>query len=220
MAKSKDLIALVFETNHDILLQHTTIATPQGFFDLLTTSTNDPEPAHTYPSMDCDRTAIVDGSNLANLLDTLFVRSWDIYLAAKEEQARQLTLKEFVDLTLKESATAPVAMNLDQIATDSPELATSFSEQVTKSTSKLRGQAAQLQKQQKLPTNAKKKLRGAPKSGAQNKKKSDPVKKNPAQNGQPAADAANGSTAGNRTRGKKQPSKRNARLRNNNAPRT
>jgi hypothetical protein len=40
---------------------------------------------------------------LANLLDSLFIhRSWDIYLSAREEQAHQLTLKEFVDNTLRE----------------------------------------------------------------------------------------------------------------------
>ena len=46
-----------------------------------------------------------------NDLDTLFIRSWDIYLAAKANQACQLTLREFVDTSLKETPIAPVAIS-------------------------------------------------------------------------------------------------------------
>jgi flagellar biosynthesis/type III secretory pathway M-ring protein FliF/YscJ len=107
-------------------------------------------------------------------LDSLFVRSWDNYLAAKEDQARQLTLKEFVDLTLKEHSTAPAAMDLDQITTDSPALAAFIADQVTKSTAKLRSQISHFQK---TPGSAKNKPRGAP-SSAHNTKKTDATKNN------------------------------------------
>jgi hypothetical protein len=213
--------ALVFELNHDVVLLHTKIATPQECFDLLKTSTKDPQPAHTYPSIDTDRTNAIEpaGATLANLLDALFTRSWDTYLAAKEEQARQLTLKEFVDPTLIESAAAPVAMDLDQITSDSPELAAFIADQVTKGTAKLRGHISQLQKQQ--PVRPPKNTRGTTPSGARHKKKKDaPKNKNPkGKNGPKAADAAKDTTNRSKTLGKRQPQKKNLRFKKNRSQR-
>jgi hypothetical protein len=79
-------------------------------------------------------------------MDSIFVRSWDSYLAAKEEQAHQLALKEFVDLTLKEQSTTPVTMDLNQVTTNLPELASFITNQVMKSTAKLCSQVLHLQK--------------------------------------------------------------------------
>jgi hypothetical protein len=68
----------------------------------------------------------------------LFVHSWDDYLDIQADQAQQLTLKDFIDTTIKESATAPVALELDQIMDNShPQLTAFVAEQVTKTTKKL-----------------------------------------------------------------------------------
>jgi hypothetical protein len=80
-------------------------------------------------------------------LEALFVQSWDTYLQAKDEQAHLLTLQEFIDKTLTESATAPVTMTLDEITTESAQFAAFVSDQVTKYTpDKLSGQISQLKK--------------------------------------------------------------------------
>jgi hypothetical protein len=79
-----------------------------------------------------------------NLLTDLFVLSWDGYLETQPRQARQLTPKDVIDTTLKETATTPVAMELDQIMADSPQLAAFVTDQATKSTDKLCCQVSQL----------------------------------------------------------------------------
>jgi hypothetical protein len=87
----------------------------------------------------------------ANLLTALLVRSCDYYLETQAEQAQQLMLKEFIDTMLKESATAPVAMELDQITANSPQqLAAFVTNQVNKTTEKLRHQVSQLQNSSQL----------------------------------------------------------------------
>jgi hypothetical protein len=75
----------VFEHHHDVFLQHTKIATPLAFVDLLKTATNNPEPAHAFPLMDTNQSNVVEpaASTLANLLDSFFVCSWDIYLTSR-----------------------------------------------------------------------------------------------------------------------------------------
>jgi hypothetical protein len=219
-AHSKDLIALVFEHHYEVLLMHTTIATPQEFFDTLKTATLDPAPAHTFPSLNDIQTERVlpAATVLKDLLNALFVRSWDNYLAAKEDQARQLTLKEFVDLTLKEQSTAPVAMDFDQVTTNSPELAAFITDQVTKSTAKLRSQVSHLQKAT-TPRTSKNKPRGAPPSSARHTKKTDAQNKNKSKTdgkpGQKVAGAANATTKDSRTRGDGRPRKKSVRSNRN-----
>jgi hypothetical protein len=94
-----------------------------------------------------------------------------------------LALQEFIDTTLKESSTAPVAMAVDDITTDSPQLATFVADQVTKNTEKLRAQVAQLQKQLHPAKNNGRgaKLRSAPHD--KKKKKDAPPASRNAQNG-------------------------------------
>ena len=214
---SKDLVALVFEHHHEVLLAHTTIKTPQEFFDLLKIATVDPTPAHTFQSLDEDRNALVmpAAQTLRDLLDALFVRSWDTYLAAKEEQARQLTLKAFVDITLKERSTAPVAMELDQVTTDSPALAAFIADQVTKSTAKLRSQVSHLQKSKTPRTSSKNKPRGAHPSSARNTKKTDATTNKRAPKGPRAANADNDTTTDSKTRGERRQKKKSVRFKQN-----
>jgi hypothetical protein len=226
MAHSKDLIAFVFEHRHDVLLKHSEITTPQEFFDLLKQATNDPAPAHTFPSITNERGYAVEpaADTLKILCEAMFVRSWDTYTQAREDQVRLLTLKEFVDTTLKETVTAPVAMALDDITTDSPQLAEFVSDQVTKSTAKLRGQVAQLQKQLLNPT--KNRTRGAKTSSAprQNKNKKKDASKpkktpNSPNEGRQAADAAKGSSTVRQRPGKnKQKKKKVSFARNGTRP--
>jgi hypothetical protein len=108
MAHSKDLIALVFEEDSATLLKHTEISTPQEFFDSIKTTTNNPEPPHQFPLLSAEHHSRVlpTAEPYRNLLLALFVCSWDNYLETQADQARQLTLKEFIETTLKETATA------------------------------------------------------------------------------------------------------------------
>jgi hypothetical protein len=54
-----------------------------------------PTPAHTGPSLSNKVGYAVDpaADTLKSLLESLFIWSWDIYLQAKDELARLLTLK-------------------------------------------------------------------------------------------------------------------------------
>jgi hypothetical protein len=77
MAHSKDVIAFVFEHRHDVLLKHSEITTPQEFFDLLKQATNDPAPAHTFPSLTNERGYAVEpaADTLKILCEAMFVCS-------------------------------------------------------------------------------------------------------------------------------------------------
>jgi hypothetical protein len=89
MANSKDLIALVFEEDPTTLLKHSEITTAQEFFDTLKIATNDPEPAHQFPSLSIEQhSRVLPASEpYTNLLTALFVRSWDDYLDTQADQA-------------------------------------------------------------------------------------------------------------------------------------
>jgi hypothetical protein len=88
----------------------------------------------------------------------------------KTKGLRQLELQEFCEERLKEQATAPVAMELDGVTADSPELAKAVSEQVAKSTKSLQAQVSRLTN--KL-NEIKNKSPCTTKSSAQPKKKPD-----------------------------------------------
>jgi hypothetical protein len=107
-------------------------------------------------------------------------------------------------------------MDLDQLTTDSPQMAAFIADQVSKSTAKLHGQVAQLQLQQGQSKN---RTRGAPKSSAQHTKKMDSKKTTKGRSGPKAADAAKGTSNGNKTTGNKQQKKKTMRFKNNNAQR-
>jgi hypothetical protein len=204
MEKTRDLIIYVFEKNYETLLVHSEISTAQEFFDYFKTATEDPAPAHTVPCPDLELgyyAVIPAEESFCNLLEALFVRSWTAYLSTQEEQVRALQLKEFVDRSMKTSATAPVAMDVDNITVDSPALKDFVADEVTKATEALRKQVKGLQVRLQTPKND---SRGAS-SSARNKKKTDTVKKPKSRQAtaQKAAAAANDSTDEPKPRHKK-----------------
>jgi hypothetical protein len=109
-------------------------------------------------------------ASFKDLLHAIFCRSWTTYTKAKEETLCQLELQEFDESQLKEQATAPVAMDVVLITTDSPELADAVKAQVARHTKNLQSQVSRLtnkiNKLENMPS-------GAPKSRAQPKKKKD-----------------------------------------------
>jgi prophage DNA circulation protein len=108
-----------------------------------------PEGAPQHSTLDLSETYAVESaeSSFKDLIDALFCRSWTAYLSAKEKTQRQFELQEFVESQLKERATAPVAMEIDQITTNSPELADAVQAQVAKHTKSLQSQVSRLTNQ-------------------------------------------------------------------------
>jgi hypothetical protein len=109
-------------------------------------------------------------ASFKDLLHAIFCRSWTTYTKAKEETLCQLELQEFDESQLKEQATAPVAMDVVLITTDSPELADAVKAQVARHTKNLQSQVSRLtnkiNKLENMPS-------GVSKSHAQPKKKKD-----------------------------------------------
>jgi hypothetical protein len=147
---------------------------PQTFFDLFQETHPVPEGTHQYSTLDLDEIHTVDAAeeSFRDLIDALFVRSWSAYLDAKDKNQRQLELQEYVESQLKERATAPVAMDIDQITTDSPELADAVKAQVAKQIKSLQTQVSRLTNKLNETKNM---PSGAPRSRAQPKKKKDPA---------------------------------------------
>jgi hypothetical protein len=174
--KAPVLVYLVFERHHRDLLRFSELSprSPQDFFDLFQEVHPVPQGVHQHATLDLGETYAVESAEASfkDLIDALFCRSWLTYLHAKEDILRQLELQEFVEGQLKEQATAPVAMEVDLITTDSPELAEAVKAQVAQSTKSLQAQVSRL-------TNKLNELKnmpsGAPKSRAQPKKKKDPT---------------------------------------------
>jgi hypothetical protein len=80
------------------------------------------------------------------LLEALFVRSWDVYLARTTEIARQLEVKNFVTERLREDATSDVAMELEEITINSQKLGDLVQSKVAEGTRKLQAKLAHLEK--------------------------------------------------------------------------
>jgi hypothetical protein len=125
--------------------------------------------------------------------------------------------KEFIEMTLKETATAPVAMDLDQIKANSPQLAAFVADQVIKSTDKLRCQVSQLQKkQQQKPPVPKTRSKGATASTTHNNNKKDaPKPHNTRRNAQKANYIANGSSNAKQNKGEGKQCKKNIHFKTN-----
>ena len=60
--------------------------------------------------------------SLAGLIEALFARSWDNYLAWKDEILRHVAVRSFVEENLREDVTADVAMELEDITVKSKKL--------------------------------------------------------------------------------------------------
>jgi hypothetical protein len=168
------LVYLVFERHHRTLLEFSELSpdTPQDFFDLFQETHPVPTGAHQHSTLELHETYAVDAAEVSfkELVDALFCRSWLAYIHAKQQTQRQLELQEYVETQLKERATQPVAMEIDQITTDSPELAEAVKAQVAQHTKSLQAQVSRL-------TNTLNGLKnmpsGATKSGARQQKKKD-----------------------------------------------
>jgi hypothetical protein len=105
-----------------------------------------PEGAHQHSTLDLTETYAVDAAKASfkDLIDALFCRSWIAYVpSCKRKNQRQFELQEFIESMLKDRATAPVAMEIDQITTDSSELTDAVKAQVTKHTKSLQSQVSQ-----------------------------------------------------------------------------
>jgi hypothetical protein len=154
-----DLMNLVFENHPALLLKFAKLLNAQAFFDKFQIATELPEEAHEDAMLSIERQLpIIAGKEpLKNLLHSLFVQSWNAYLAVKADQQRQLDLQEFLEASLKDSATAPVAMMLDGLTLESPELQEFVTSAIANQTKSLQSQVSKLNNQ----LNAKNQSKGA-----------------------------------------------------------
>jgi hypothetical protein len=200
---SEALISSVFDQHHQTLLVYSETANVQTFFDTLKTATNYPGEAYQHNSLDgasVDAVSQVQDS-FKDLIHTLFVRTWETYISRKDQDARDLVLREFVNLRMKQSATEPVAMDLDNITADSPALDALINSKVAERNSHLEKLVNKLSKQ----VNAKNPKKGAASAtpNARAKQTGNPKGKGP------KARAADKGTEGNKqTNGKKQKKKK------------
>jgi hypothetical protein len=203
-----DLIYMVFENHSPMLLEFTELANAQAFFDRFKTATALPEEAHVDATLSLEHQQPVAAGQepLKNLLHALFVQSWTAYLAVKSEQQRQLALQEFLEAALKDSATEPVAMMLDGLTLESPELQDFVTSAIADQTKSLQSQVSKLHNQ----LNAKNQSKGAKSKASALPQKQKGRKDPPARQrkpkdtaaGQKAANVAKGSTDANNNRGK------------------
>jgi hypothetical protein len=168
VANTRDLIYLVFEKHFAVLLEFTELPDAQSFFNLFKTATELNEEAHEHATLSLDRQHPVEPGEepLRNLLEALFVQSWNAYLGVKAEQQRQLDLQEFLEVSLKTTATEVVAMELDSLTLESPELQEFVNSAIAAKTKGLQTQVSKLNNQ----LNAKNQNKGAKKPGAQPQK--------------------------------------------------
>jgi hypothetical protein len=121
---AEDLIYLTFEKSHESLLAHSEIIDLQTFFDILNKATEQPNEPYQHGTLSADRIRAVSPleETFKDMINILFVRTWKAYLSAKDRDERDQELQAFVEDRLKRSATEPVAMQLDNITTESPAL--------------------------------------------------------------------------------------------------
>jgi hypothetical protein len=139
----------------------------QVFFGDLKAATNDPDDVHVVGTLSQEHLDSVAAAapTYTGLLEALFVRSWDNYLARKAELHRQLAVKHFVEENLRENITADVAMELEDITVNSKNLGELVTAQVNAGTKKLQAKIARLELS--IPKNQ----TGAQKSSAVKEKK-------------------------------------------------
>jgi hypothetical protein len=145
--------------SHDELLKHYglintssagNLSDLQMFISDLKLATNDPDEAHILGS-NSDTHVLGDVAPVVEqdykcLLEALFVRSWDVYLARTTEIARQLEVKNFVTECLPEDAISDVAMELEEITINSQKLGDLVQSKVAEGTRKLQAKLAHLEK--------------------------------------------------------------------------
>jgi hypothetical protein len=121
---AEDLIYQTFEKNHESLLAYAEISDVQTFFNVLNKATDQPNEPYQHGTLSAARIRAISTleDTFKDLISTLFVRTWKAYLSAKDRDERDLLLQAFVEDRLKRSSTEPVAMQLDNITTESPAL--------------------------------------------------------------------------------------------------
>lgn len=180
--KAKNLIFSTIETHEELIKHFPMINVTDGehsdlqvFFQEFKISTNDPDEVHMVGSLDEAYSEAVASAvpDYKCLLEALFVRSWDTYLSRTAELARQLEVKTFVEASMRENATADVAMELEEITINSQKLGDLVQSKITEGTRKLTAKIARLEKA--VPKNK----QGAQKSGASNTNKNKKDQKTP-----------------------------------------
>jgi outer membrane murein-binding lipoprotein Lpp len=201
------LIYLVFDRHFQRLLEFSEIPSEsaQPFFNLLHEVHPVPSGVYESETLEIHDINIVEPAEgqFRDLLDALFCRRWNAYTVAKTNTLRQLQLQEFCEERLKTQATAAVAMDLDGITADSPELANTIKDLVSTNTKSLQAQVTRLTNKLNQIQDSKNQSSGANKSSARSKKKMDSSQHNTVRfhpktkaNAQKAVAVANDSNAG------------------------
>jgi hypothetical protein len=217
------LIYLVFDRHHQRLLEFSELPpeSPQEFFNLLHEVHPVPSGIYESETLDIDVISVVEPAeeSFKDLLDALFYRCWSAYLVAKTTVVRNLELQEFCEERLKEQATATVAMDLDAVTVDSPELAQAVQDLVSTNTKSLQAQVTRLTNKLNQLTVQKNQSPGANGSSARSKKKKDSshqaiARPRPKANAQKAAAVANGSVANSTNKNQRGNGKKNNKKKN------
>lgn len=198
--KARTLIISTLEQDSDLLKHYRvndvdSIETVlQKFFGDIKSATADPLDIHVVGTLSQEQKDSVESAvpSLTALIEALFARSWDNYLARKAELLRHVAVRSYVEENMREDATADVAMDLEDITVNSKKLGDLVAAQVNSSTRKLQQEISRLQKA--VP----KKQSGAQKSSAANKSKKKTDQKTTPRGGtnaQKAAAAARDSNA-------------------------
>ena len=118
--KPRNLIVSTVEDNLGLLKHsgffnlHSEQTDLQIFFGLLKAATNDANEEYIAGSLSqASKDAVVSAApDYLQVIDAIFVRSWDTYLTRKAALARQLEVKTFVEEELRENVTSDVAEEL------------------------------------------------------------------------------------------------------------
>lgn len=201
-----DLVFLVFDSHYAMLLDYSEITDVQTFFNLFKTATAHPAEPYENSTLCVERARAVSPieNSFKDLIHILFVRTWQTYLATKDQAERDLELQAFVEDRLKRSATEPVAMELDNITADSPALDALISSKISVHEKRMEKMMSRLSMQVKtaIPKNR----NASANPNARTKKAGKPKSKSKG----PQADAAAKGTGKNKqTKGKKQNKKKN-----------
>jgi hypothetical protein len=214
--QARTLALHTIERNHEKLFKWTE-STPDSFGETFKTATEDVLPAHVFGTLNPEDISAVESHSpsLLTTLDGIFAKPWDDYIKATEENERQLLLKQFVDMQMKETATSNAAMDLEDEELTQGAVKDLIAAQVAKSTRSIQGKLDRLTKQlQSEKTRAKKantpkatetpstSLKNQPR-GANRASASSTNQKGPKQartNAQKAAAAGNASTTGKKSK--------------------
>jgi hypothetical protein len=197
--KARTLVISTLEQNIG-LLKHYRVRDDESddtiihkFFCDIKAATSDPIDTHIVGTLSQEQVDSVESAvpSLAGLLEALFARSWDTYLARKSELLRHVAVRSFVEENLREDATSDVAMDLEDITVNSKKLGDLVTAQVNAGTKKLQQKIDRLEKA--VPKNQS----GAQQSSAAKlkKKKDQKATQKRGTNAQKAAAAARDSTA-------------------------